>query len=612
MVEYKDPIISEYITRDMKDEFVQRIHHEAQSVGGYDVYQSLMLSKIMGTIRSRRAFKCATALLQGETGLKVDINAVFPYYGVPLLHAVLDSDLDPEFTDLLLRCGARTDLRSEGCLPLDSVIERLSQLYGWSTRQSIYLTIVFICGLHETARHLECVRLLFRATKEVEKVIYCYVMEGKVIGIAALLAVAREEVTSPSLFKGLCDPALNGSMSLRQLVLSEIVSLMASQITLVSTSDELNNKLETMMSMLRMIEVFERVGDKIELYRRYLTKCFEEFWAAQMACILISEGLAEYEDFGLKSDDGSSGAFFVSVFKENYFSEIFEWNLYGGMQLEGGTTKIYKHDVDPMWVPRLPNQSPTLEVIPILNNEDDVKGSLPLKVSLEKLCDHPYLNDWTHKKSIFKLVCILCLPQLKESLESIRLVACKTEIETIGCDLARKGKLIELASLLMMAPEKLIITTSPGSNDLHSNVIRRCITSDLQASLDVEVRLMGRSNNRKLVEKCKDEKEMKLSALLVLEVFERAGNSINQYLQSDTYNDHRRSRLEIVREIQNLLEKAGFALKSRDTDLNDIKCFSPTLDPVDHTSFPLEFRPDVFSVAEACIEGFQEHPRFKA
>ncbi|KAK9001760.1 hypothetical protein V6N11_024458 [Hibiscus sabdariffa] len=524
----------------MKYEFVGRIHHEAQSVGGYDVYQSLMLQKIWEKIVVVRAYRCGKALLQGETGLKLDkldIDAVVPAYDgvlVPPLHLFACNLI---CTDVLLRYGARTDIRFEGRLPLDMAMDPLE-----------------------------------RATKEVDKVIYCYVKEGKVIELAALLTVAPEEVTSPSLFKGLCDPALNGSMSLRQLVLSEIVSLMASQITLVSTS-ELNNKLETMMSMLRMVQVFERVGDKIELYRRYIYEFFEEFWAAQMACMLISEGLAEYEDFGLKCDDGSVSAGIVLDFNKQFFSEIFEWNLYEGMQLKGGTTKMYKHDVDPMWIPRLPKQSPTLEAIPIRNNEDDVKGSSPLKVSLEKLCDHPYLNDWTHKKSIFKLVCILCLPQLKESLESIRLVACKTEIETIGCDLARQGKLVELASLLMVAPEKLIITTSPGSSDLHSNVIRRCILSDLQASLDAEVRLMGRSNNRNLVEKFKDENEMKLSALLVLEVFERAGNSINQYLQSVTYNDRRRSRLEIVREIQNLLEKAGFAMKPRDTDLNDIKWY---------------------------------------
>ncbi|KAK8710041.1 hypothetical protein V6N13_145385 [Hibiscus sabdariffa] len=421
------------------------------------------------------------------------------------------------------RCNACTP-RCNGCLPLDEAIGYICDFYefdlGWC---SIYMTIALMCGEHELAEPLEDVRLQFRTTEEVERKIYSYVKDGKVADLAALLTVAREEVTSPSLFKGLCDPALNGNMSLRQLVLSEIASLMASQMTLVSTCeelhDELNNKLETMISILRMIEVFERVGDKTELYRRYLFKV-----------VLCNAS--------------------VSLLK------CHEWKLYEGMQLESGTTKICKkHDVDPMWIPRFSNQPMTLEAVPILNNKGDAKSSLPLKVDLEKLCNHPYLKDWTPKKSTFKLVCILCLPQLKSFLESIRLVACKTEaIEAIGCELA---------------------------------------------SLDAEVRLMGRSNSRKLVEKCKDEREMKLSALMVLEVFERAGNSINQYLQLDAYNDGTRSTLEIVREIQNLFEKAGLdMMKPRDTDLNDIDCFSPTLDPVDHTSLPLALRSHEFSVVE--------------
>ncbi|KAK8691949.1 hypothetical protein V6N13_075438 [Hibiscus sabdariffa] len=117
-------------------------------------------------------------------------------------------------------------------------------------------------------------------------------------------------------------------MSLRQLVLSEIASLMASQITLVSTSeelhDELNNKLERMMSILCMIEVFERVGDKIELYRRYLFKCYEEFWSAQIGCMLISEGLAKFEDFEWKCDHsvGQQVSVIGSTFDYN-FTEIF-------------------------------------------------------------------------------------------------------------------------------------------------------------------------------------------------------------------------------------------------------------------------------------------------
>ncbi|KAK8492205.1 hypothetical protein V6N11_031194 [Hibiscus sabdariffa] len=413
---------------------------------------------IWGSIHRGSAVNCATALLQGETGLKLDINAVDPDVGFTLLHRFSD---DPDITELLLGYGACPDIRCKGCLPLDSAIGEICDMCEIDRRLPIHLIIVLMGGLHDLARHLECVRLLFRATKEVEKEIYRYVKDGKLIEVAALLIVAREEVTSPSLFKGLCYHDLNGRMSLRQLVLSEIVSLMTSQITLVSTSeevhDELNNKLETMMSMLRMIEVFERVGDKIELYRQYLTKCFKEFWAAQMACMLISEGLAEYKDFELKSDDESDISMVASEF-EFYLSEIFGCNLYEGMQLESGTTKIYKqHDVDPVWIPRLSNSNrpPMLEIIQILNNEDDTNSSFPLK---------------------------------KEFLESIKLVACKTdEIEAIGCSLARQGKLIELASLLMVVPEKLIVTTSPGSKDLRSKAIPRCIMSDLRWVLSLRV-----------------------------------------------------------------------------------------------------------------------------
>ncbi|KAK8691943.1 hypothetical protein V6N13_075434 [Hibiscus sabdariffa] len=383
-----------------------------------------MLSDIVRNVPLDNTVKCATALLQGETGLKLDSNARFK-----IINAFICYD-NP------------TDIRFNGQLPLNIAIEHMREqppFIGWSTttRQSLYMMIVF-CQCETEI--LNSVRKHFRCTKENEakKEIYRYAMDGKLVEVATLLTVAPENVTSPSLFKGLHDPALDGNMSLRQLVLSEIVSLMALQITLVPTSEEvhdkLNNKLETMMSMLRLIEVFERVGYKIELFHGYLTshpditKVSKLELATHMACLLIGEGFAEYKDFDLKR---SISCAVVTKFHKDFLELL-------GTQLEGGTTKIYtKHDPGAMWIPRLSYQPPTVEAIPILNNEDDAKGYLPLKAALEKLCNHPYLKDWTLEKSIFNLVCILCLPQLKESLERVRLVACKTEIETIGCDLAR-------------------------------------------------------------------------------------------------------------------------------------------------------------------------------
>ncbi|KAL4377631.1 hypothetical protein GQ457_02G038540 [Hibiscus cannabinus] len=194
-----------------------------------------------------------------------------------------------------------------------------------------------------------------------------------------------------------------------------------------------------MMSMLRMIEVFERVGDKIELYRRYLTKCFKEFWAAQMACMLINviQVMMNQIYQWLPQNSSSTCRKYLDVI----YMKACSWRVV----LQRFTNNM-------MWIPCgfLGCPTPTGHQCWRSSKYSIMRMTLtvlsPHKVSLEKLCHHPYLNDWTPKKSTFKLVCILCLPQLKDFLESIKLVACKTdEIEAIGCSLARQGKLIELA-----------------------------------------------------------------------------------------------------------------------------------------------------------------------
>ncbi|KAK8497121.1 hypothetical protein V6N12_019278 [Hibiscus sabdariffa] len=148
MVGCLGPILSGLTKDDNKDDFVRRIQHEAESVGGYDVYQSLKLSSILRYINSYRAIKCATALVHGETGLKPDINVVDPHVGFTLLHLVSN---DPVLIEFYLRHGARTDIRCEGRLPLDSAIQRIRYVFrgAWSTRQSVYMTIVLMCGFHD-------------------------------------------------------------------------------------------------------------------------------------------------------------------------------------------------------------------------------------------------------------------------------------------------------------------------------------------------------------------------------------------------------------------------------------------------------------------------------
>ncbi|XVF28263.1 hypothetical protein REPUB_Repub15cG0014700 [Reevesia pubescens] len=590
---------------DNAEKFIELI--KSKIYDGADVLDSVGVPEILYYICLCHAVNCATALFQELTCLEVDVNANLADMDVPALFL---GHTNPKLVELFLRHGARTDIRcSEGMLPLNSALCDFSEyryFSGWSAKQSIYMMIIVLC-FPKLRNALEGTRLIFRATKKVEKEIYHYAEEGKLIEIAVLLMVARKEVMSPSLFESFCDSALDGSKSLRDFVSSKIITLRASKARLVYNED-LKNKLETMMSMLQLLEVFERLGDKIDSYcsQHQQTKVSNEEAAIQLACLFNDAGLAEYKDFELTDLDRSClMSTFHKLFLESIASKLHGENEKG--QLGSQTRKHYKeHLVDSMSKPHLSNQQRgfvsetyvhessnramylfsqprTLETIPSLNHEDDARDYLPLNVALEKLSNHPYLNDWIPKKSTFKLVYILCVPELKESLESIRLAACKIEeIGEISCNLAREGKLIELASLLMVAQERLIVTTSQGSNGLSSESdgsarIRKCIMSDLRSVFDAEVRLIGRSNMSKLVQRFKNEKEVKLSALLLLEAFERAGNSINQYLQSDTYNEG--TRLQVAKEIQFLLKKAGFVLKQSDTDLNDLNCFSSILDP---------------------------------
>ncbi|KAK8673995.1 hypothetical protein V6N13_112302 [Hibiscus sabdariffa] len=239
--------------------------------------------------------KCATALLAGETVLDVvDINALDPEIGSNPLHF---TSYPPELIYLYIRNGARMDIRCGGMLPLNHALFNISESttyanVDWSSKQSICMVIVRLCLDMEI---LESIKVLFDHTKEVVKEVYHYVMGGKLLETTALLMVAREEITTPFFFT---DFTSSGSMSLHQLVLLEVESLKALQIKLVPTGEEmqeLGKKLETMNSMLHLIEVLQSVGPEIDQYRQDKPKLSIEDLATKVAYLLIRKGFLECE-----------------------------------------------------------------------------------------------------------------------------------------------------------------------------------------------------------------------------------------------------------------------------------------------------------------------------
>lgn len=187
----------------------------------------------------------------------------------------------------------------------------------------------------------------------------------------------------------------------------------------------------------------------------------------------------------------------------------------------------------------------------------------------------------------------------QNALETIELIAWQTnETEEEMLHYAREGKLIELAALLMVAREKF---TNPFMK------LRDCILTEFDA-LSFEGLRLTYSIARSKLAMMEDKKQLLMSGLQLLEVFERAGDAIQAYVQQNKthvccalfllskcqlcfkialvnvsyislfcYVILQVSHNKAMTEVADLLEQAGFVLKPHDTlcDLIWFETFSP-------------------------------------
>lgn len=127
---------------------------------------------------------------------------------------------------------------------------------------------------------IEVARLLASSMKEIEKEIFYYAMEGKLIELAVLLMVARTKVMSPSFFKNLSaslfqcksDSDLGGSMTLREFIITKLTSVGSLQVRPIYDGKRYmlarmqEGSLSLIAPTLLLLDIFEKAGDDIESY----------------------------------------------------------------------------------------------------------------------------------------------------------------------------------------------------------------------------------------------------------------------------------------------------------------------------------------------------------
>ncbi|OMO72614.1 hypothetical protein CCACVL1_17689 [Corchorus capsularis] len=176
------PTLEDACRLDDKDSLILIISSMKKMFGESECCHNFsLLYNIISKIIKHDSVRCATALLEGEvTGIKVDIDAFFQTH-------------------------------SE-----DST--------GWTPEQSIFRLIILLCTKsHNLSDRLEELRSLVENGKkeEVEEEIVNCVIEGKVMGLGALILAAPQKVTTTKFsFDDIARS--NRSMTIRQYLLGEI------------------------------------------------------------------------------------------------------------------------------------------------------------------------------------------------------------------------------------------------------------------------------------------------------------------------------------------------------------------------------------------------------
>ncbi|KAI8018925.1 hypothetical protein LOK49_LG04G00555 [Camellia lanceoleosa] len=234
------------------------------------------INNFLNNICMDSSVKCATALLEGRLG--IDPKTVLDGYS--LLHRAIFFGTY-ELVKLFLQYGARTDITWDyhvykaykGLLPLElALVIMRTSLYRHSSspEQSAFNLIVTLCD-PDRGVELAIAKSLAWFSKDIEELAYHYAMEGKLIELAMLLIVAREDVLVPITFHGKDGAGLNGSTTIHECLKNQFVSLINEEISFMGEVkhgkfSQFHKKRKVMRLAMLLIEVFERAGNSIEEY----------------------------------------------------------------------------------------------------------------------------------------------------------------------------------------------------------------------------------------------------------------------------------------------------------------------------------------------------------
>ncbi|RCV12339.1 hypothetical protein SETIT_2G261400v2 [Setaria italica] len=187
---------------------------------------------------------------------------------------------------------------------------------------------------------------------------------------------------------------------------------------------------------------------------------------------------------------------------------------------------------------------------------DVIEDLLPLHVAVENTCLHKYLEDnlslsQNPLEYIYKLVLLLCLPEMKIFLDTTRLLAEKTNnlLEELW-NYIEDGKLIQSAVLLLAAQEQIrggCSSKMDGKKDGFDILNRRILRLYLALR-------WGKGSNEMTHELLEERRTLIHCAGLLVDVISHVGEPLSSYIQAHSEVP----RMEVLEHVSSILKDYAF------------------------------------------------------
>ncbi|KAL6622554.1 hypothetical protein ACP70R_032433 [Stipagrostis hirtigluma subsp. patula] len=213
-----------------------------------------------------------------------------------------------------------------------------------------------------------------------------------------------------------------------------------------------------------------------------------------------------------------------------------------------------------------------------------IENLLPLHVAVENTCLHKYLEDnlfpnQDPRDYIYRLIQLLCLPEMKIFLDTTRLLATRTDnlLDEVW-NYVKDGKLIQTAVLLLACQEQIrgdslatkrkSMCKPDGFDTIMSLMMKHSV------ALKWEIGENGRAQNQSEAISV-----LECTALLV-DVISQAGTALDAYIQTHSEVSH----VEILERVSSILTDYGFSPNGKGIDVTNLFPFDCKMffNPVKH------------------------------